>query len=176
MAKAGIVRSGAGRHQEIVRTGPGYRLAEYLNDNWDVKVGRTNQEVADLMNYKSPNIISMFRTGRVKVSLERLPEIADLMKVDLVTLLPLWVEQYLTDSPAMSRVEAIFKRLTSINEFPVIKAIRSVVGKSNPDFSEEQLEAIKQIVASDAFAKRVLDDAKKDGAIRALEDRSDSNV
>lgn len=159
------------RPQESTRTGPGYRLAEYLNDHWETKVGMTNEEVALKMGYKSPNIVSMWRTGKTKVALERLPEIADLMHVDFTLLLPLWVEQYMVAEPGtkahgyMKRVDAAFKRIATINEFPALKAIRSVFGRKNPDFSEEQIEAFRQVAASPAFADFVLEEARKQNLI-----------
>lgn len=162
------------RPQENARTGPGYRLAEWLNANWDSKVGMTNEEAAQKMDYRSTNIVSMWRTGKTKVALERLPEVADLMGVDFITLLPLWVEQYMNDDPGtkgafhMRRVTAAFKRLATINEFPVLKAIRSVFGRTNPDFTPEQIEAFRQVAANQEFAAFVLEEARRQELINEI--------
>lgn len=161
-------------------TGPSFRLAEWLNENWPQKVSMTNQEVAMKMGYKSANIVSMWRTGKTNVALHRLPEIADLMKVDFVTLLPLWIEQYLGDADPsgksalyMRRVMTAFNRLATVNEYPMLKAVRSVFGRRNPPISPNQIEAIRQVVGNASFTDFVLEEAKKQNLITAIPEVED---
>jgi hypothetical protein len=115
----------AGRPQESSRTGPTYRLAEFMNQNWDEKVGRTNEDVAQELGYRAANMISMWRTGRTRVPLEKLPDIARLMKVDIALLLPMWLDQQWGDRDDGGNMRAIFERFATAREGELLAALRT---------------------------------------------------
>ena len=149
---------------------PGRELAEWLDQNWSTKVGMTNEEVGEKMGYKSPNIISMWRKGKSKVSLERLVGLSQLMKVDLAFLLPMWFEQQLGDQDNQAQaksdlkeIDKVFQRLTTVNEFALIRNIRQHFGRKNPDFTQEQAAAVFAVATDPAFAEKVLELANKEG-------------
>lgn len=136
-----------GRPQEKPKTGATYELAEWLNNNLSRRTNMTNEELADDMGYARSNIISMWRTGKSRIPLERLPDLSRLLNVSLAELLPMWMEQY---APTM-RVEVgkMFNRLVTENEFfEVIEAIRQVSASSNPKPSRAQLKAVRETFAS----------------------------
>lgn len=135
-----------GRPQESAKTGATYELAEWLNANLSRRTNMTNEELADDMGYARSNIISMWRTGKSRIPLERLPDLSRLLNVSMAELLPMWMEQY---APQI-RVEVgkMFNRLVTENEFEVIEAIRQVSESSNPKPSRAQLKAVRE-----AFAK-----------------------
>lgn len=169
------VKEGPGRPQEMTLTGPGYRLAEFLNQNWD-RVGETNQELAIEWNYRSPGIVSMWRTGKSRVPIERLSSLAHKLRVDMAILLPLWIDQFAPNRDGAIQIgkdiENVFKRLSTHAEFAILKALRNgskTRGVSNPDFSESQVRAFEQIAADDSFAQLVLDEARKQGMIKEIE-------
>lgn len=159
-----VANDGPGRPRENVRTGDGYRLAEYLDANWKDRVGMTNDEVAIKLGYRSANIVSMWRLGKTKVALERLGEVAELMKVDLAILLPLWFEQQLGEpGPERERREAqlqkilkILDRTVTANEFAIVKGLRKKLGRSDPAFTKEQVNAAALIASNEDFAEEVL--------------------
>lgn len=172
-----VEKSAAGRPQMSAQTGPTYKLAEFLNNVWDSRVGYTNFELAQEWGYRSPGIISMWRTGRSRVPIERLPDLARLLNTDLAQLLPLWLEQYVGQySTAYKAIEAVFKRLATTNEFAVLRAMRAAAktrGQKDPVYTARQVQAFEQVAANDKFADFVLEEAKKQGMIAEIEEPDD---
>jgi transcriptional regulator with XRE-family HTH domain len=145
------------RYQESVRTGPTYRLAEFLNQHWEAKVGMTNEEVAGELGYRAGNIVSMWRTGKTRVPLERLPDIARLMKLDLGVLLPLWFEQYYgdrADGEAMERV--LIGRVVTERESALIRVLREASPTRDPSFHGDIEKAIVAVAFNEDIRKGVL--------------------
>jgi DNA-binding cell septation regulator SpoVG len=113
----------------------------------------------------------MWRTGKTKVALDRLPEIADLMKVDLGLLMPMWFEQQLGEAGAdrveqetkLKAIAKIFNRLVTMHEMAVVKGIRKVFGKTDPAFTGEQIEAMTLVAFDEAFALKVIELAAAEG-------------
>ena len=156
----------AGRHQESSRTGPTYRLAEFMNKNWDLMVGRTNEDVAQELGYKASNMISMWRTGKTRVSLERLPDIARLMKVDIAVLIPLWFDQYWGDrTDAKPLATSVFKRLASLGEMPLLSSLRELRKGGDRCYTRDQILAITAIMTDDAICAKVAAVGRARGAI-----------
>jgi transcriptional regulator with XRE-family HTH domain len=139
----------AGRPQESARTGATYKLAEFLNQNWDDRVGRTNNDVAIELGYESANIISMWRTGRTRVPLKKLPDIARLLKVDLVELLPLWFEQDWGDRPDASELQTIIgSHIATESEAKLLRAIRKARPQTAVAFTDAEIAAVAAVVGS----------------------------
>lgn len=90
------------------------------------------------------NNISMWRTGRTAVPLSRLPKIAELLRVDMVSLFVLWLRQYKArnDSAPSILIEVLERRLMTANEAEVIKTIRHATRNADPAFSTSTLGAI----------------------------------
>ena len=144
-----------GRNQESPRCGPTYRLAEFLNDNWE-RVGKTNREVTDELGLRSPNIVSMWRTGATKVALTRLPQIAVMLGLPTEDLLVLWFEQYTGDDPVSKRLfDSIVARIVTVNEMQAVTAIRRG-SKTRAPLNKDQLQAIEMIACDPAQAKRIV--------------------
>jgi len=114
-----------GRKQKDPRTGEGYKLAEYLNKNLKLLSGMTNDEVSRKCGYSTPNIISMWVTGKSKVPLDRLVPLAEMMNVNLTYLLPLWIEQYGGDRIYPSVTKA-FHSAVSEDELLFVEALREI--------------------------------------------------
>jgi transcriptional regulator with XRE-family HTH domain len=98
-----------------------------MNQNWDEKVGRTNEDVAQELGYRAANMISMWRTGRTRVPLEKLPDIARLMKVDIALLLPMWLDQQWGDRDDGGDMRAIFGRFATARESELLAALRKTL-------------------------------------------------
>ena len=120
-----MARGTQGRKQASALTGEGYRLAEWLNRNLDRRTNLTNEELATRMGYARPNIISMWRTGRTRIPLDKLTQLADLLKVELIELLPLWLEQY-SDAEGYRRIVAATGRLVSETEATFVNKVRRI--------------------------------------------------
>lgn len=154
----------AGRPQLSVRRGPTYALSEFMDANWDKLVGRTNEDVAGELGYRSPNMISMWRTGKTRVPLERIPDIARLMKVDVAALLNLWFEQSWGERSDAKQLMKLFgSRLLHDNELPLMEAVRSV-NKKGFAMTPDKLAAIKAVVADENLAHEVAQKASAPAA------------
>jgi transcriptional regulator with XRE-family HTH domain len=116
-------RGVAGRPQQSIKTGETFALAEWFNKNVDFLTELTNEELAEQLGYTRPNIISMWRTGRTRIPLDRLTKLSELLKVDLSFLLPLWVEQY-GGAEAYTGVMKILQSSVSESEAKLVAAAR----------------------------------------------------
>ena len=147
----------AGRPQESSRTGPTYQLAEFVNHNWDTLVGRTNEDVASELGYRSANIISMWRTGRTRIPLEKLPDVSRLMKIDISQLLPMWFEQQWGDRTDVKVLQdRIISHIATEREAKALQAIRTACGMAGTEFSDDQIKAIAAVVSDPAILSDVL--------------------
>lgn len=165
-----------GRPVVSARTGPGYGLAEYLTANFSRQCGMTNEEVAKELGYRSANVLSLWKTGKSRVPLERLPDLARLMKVDLAELLPWWMEQYAPDtsrytaagkpsgvhSKTYEAIREVFDRIATAHESPLLKAIRSGLASAPPRaLTGNELKAHKLLAGDPSLAGAVLAEAAK---------------
>lgn len=158
----------AGRPQLSNRTGPTYALSNFMNDNWDKLVGRTNEDVASDLGYRSANIISMFRTGKTRIPLEKLPDIARLMKLDLTALLPLWFEQYWGErADAKTLIKGFAQRLLSSNELPLVENVRKATKNKDMGFTKDVIDAATLVLTDEDVRKAAEAAAKKKGLVSA---------
>lgn len=156
----------AGRHQENARTGKTYRLAEFMNKNWDRLVGRTNDDVAQELGYRASNMISMWRTGKTRVPLDRVPDVARLMKVDIAVLLPLYFDQYWGDrDDANGLMASVFNRVASVREARLLSTMRTRAKDRDPHYTPEQTLAIAVVVDDEAICRKVLEVGRARGLI-----------
>lgn len=157
-----------GRPQESPRTGKTYQLAEFMNKNWNIMVGRTNEDVALELGYKSANMISMWRTGKTRVALEKLPDVARLMKVDIARLLPLWYEQYWGErEDAKGLMADISKRVASKREMLLLMALRDAAPTDDPHYTADQITATRAVIADVALCQKVVEVSLRTGAMAA---------
>lgn len=117
-------RGTAGRPQDSALTGEGFALAEWFNKNVDFLTDKTNEQIATELGYTRPNIISMWRTGRTRIPLDRLPGLCKILNVDIAFLLPLWVEQY-GGGEGYSLVLKALKNVVSDSELKLVETARA---------------------------------------------------
>lgn len=120
-----MARGGAGRPQGIGKSGAGYRLSSWLNENMDNMTSMTNEEIAEKLGYVRPNIISMWRTGRTRIPLDRLDGLAAILGVDVTFLLPLWLDQYASGN-SYAKLVKVFSRLVGEDELQLISVVREI--------------------------------------------------
>lgn len=152
----------AGRPRNDDTANPVRGLAAYLDAHWDERVGVTNEEVSRILGYKSSNMPSMWRTGRAKVTLTKLPDLARLLGVTTGELFPLWLEQELYDKvDGEVALKEISPYVISDAEANLIDTVRSAMmtrkgkGKQPPSFNldTDTIKAISFIVANPDRAK-----------------------
>lgn len=124
-------------------------MSKFIDANWD-RLGLTNDTAASMLGLQSPNTISMWRTGRTAVALARITQIADMMSVDVMQMLTLWVKQQRLrddDVPA-SLVETVERRLITKNEAEVIAAMRHATKHADPKFRSAQINAFAKVAVA----------------------------
>ena len=124
-------------------------LSQFIDANWD-RLGLTNDATAKRLGVKAPNLISMWRTGRTAVGIARLPQLADIMSVDLLRLFVLWLKQQRLRDPDLppELVEGLERRLISENEAEVLAAIRNATKHADPKFRPAQISAFARVAAA----------------------------
>jgi hypothetical protein len=114
-----------------------------LDANWS-KLGLTNEQAAAAIGFRAPNVISMWRTGRTPVPLGRVLRIAELMGIDPMVLVILWLEQEETRDPdfPLGISALVRKRVCTRNEQPLLDAARIATTNSDPVWTPSQLQAV----------------------------------
>ena len=141
-------RGSAGRPQKTIKTGETFALAEWFNKNVDHLTDLTNEELAAKLGYTRPNIISMWRTGRTKIPLDRLAPLCDALNVDLSYLLPLWIEQY-GGAEANARVLKVLRNTVSESEMALVETARQITAGRNFTLKPNALEKLGEVVEKD---------------------------
>jgi hypothetical protein len=115
-------------------------VAEFIDEVME-DLGITDRKMATLLSYGSPNIIKMFREGRVKVPLEKIPDFADAIGTERAGLMNRALREYLPDvAKSLSRC---YGELTD-NEIAIINYIQEVSGDSDPGLDERLRSALLQ--------------------------------
>lgn len=141
--------SKAGRPRVISKSAKTSPLSEFLDARWG-STGLTNDVAASKFGFMAANNISMWRTGRTAVPLSHLPKIAELLRVDVVSIFLLWLKQYKVrnDSAPSILIEVLERRLMSANEAEVIKTLRHATRNADPAFSAAVHSAIALAVTN----------------------------
>lgn len=155
MAAAKKSSAPVGRPTEVQYRGETYQFAEWLDDNLAERSGMTNMDIAIELGYENPNIIPMWKKGKSRVPLDRLPTLAKVCKVDVEFLLPMWFEQYIeTRNKIAVRVKADPKKgITAQDAERIAKAqererasrLKAVQGYFNRVVSPDEMKAVKSI-------------------------------
>ena len=141
-------RGSAGRPQKTIKTGETFALAEWFNKNVDHLTELTNEELAAKLGYTRPNIISMWRTGRTKIPLDRLAPLCDALNVDLAYLLPLWIEQY-GGAEANARVLKVLRNTVSESEMALVETARQITAGRNFTLKSDAIEKLRGVIQKD---------------------------
>lgn len=119
-----------------VSTSTTSKIATYLANQIKALEGiKSQREIALEMGYPKGNIISMFKTGEVKVPLDKIPALAKAINVDPAFLFRLAMEQYW---PAMNEaISAIFGAITTLNQRAILARIAELTGEDDPELTPE---------------------------------------
>lgn len=114
------------------------KMAQYLARQIESLSGiKSQREIAHDLNYTRPNIISMFKTGEAKVPLEKIPQLAKSLGVDLSLLMRLGLEQYWPGD--LKVLNEMFSRVVTVNEMALIERLRAATNDRDPKLPEELL-------------------------------------
>jgi hypothetical protein len=121
------------------------RLTQYLAKRIDSLHGVVSQaDIARALDYEKANIISMFKTGMTKVPLDKIPALAEVLRVDPAHLMKLGLEQYWPGR--INILNQFFEQMVTANELELVKAVREAAGDTDYKFRPETLAEIRELV------------------------------
>lgn len=143
------VRPGRAPEASSRPTGPGSAMAQFLIDH--LPADKTYNEIATDLGYARPNIVSMWKAGKTKFTLDNVMALADLTKVDPGYVLALYVDQYVKQNSEVDRFDEIveiFTRLTTSEEWEAIAIIREARRGNSMPLTAEQRDGLKALFAT----------------------------
>jgi plasmid maintenance system antidote protein VapI len=119
-------------------------VAEFIADRL-AEIDKTQREIAEACGFETPNVITMFKNGQMKVPLDRVGSLAKALDVDPAHLLRLAMQEYL---PATwSSIEEILQStVLTKNEVELVHKYRQVTGDSDAQAMIVDRDAVLAIV------------------------------
>ena len=117
----------------------------YLTKQILVLKGRKSQaEIATAAGFINANMMSMLKSGAIRVPLDRVPALANALEADPGRLLQLALDQWAGSAAALSFSE-IFRTIVSRNELVWLSEIRNASSNSDPAMTTRARSAIRAI-------------------------------
>jgi transcriptional regulator with XRE-family HTH domain len=114
-------------------------------------------EIAEELGLDNPNIITMFKQGKTKVPLERVPALAKVLGIDPSMLMRKAMEEYCPDFLKACE-ETLLGSNVSKNELAIVNEIRALSGNSDP-----AITSIEHKIAVGKFVKKLIQKPKTSG-------------
>lgn len=109
-------------------------FAQYIAHQIDASA-LTQREIAAVLGYDRPNIITMFKQGTTKVPLEKVPALAKVLGLDPAHLLSLAMKEYAPE--VYKTIQETFGRTVSENEYAIVEAIREITREQDLPLTNE---------------------------------------
>lgn len=119
-------------------------VAEFIADRL-AEIDKTQREIAEACGFETPNVISMFKKGQMKVPLDRVGPLAKAIDVDPAHLLRLAMQEYLPETWS-SIEEILHSTVLTKNELELIRKYRQVTGDSDAQAMVVDRDAVLAIV------------------------------
>ncbi len=132
---------GRPQNEKRLKSGSGYALANWLNTNLADLTDLTNEELAIKLGYSKPNIISMWKTARTKIPLDKIHLLSKLLNVDLMILLPLYLEQY-SSADGYLEIQASLSRMVTAKEAKIIEYLREIADNHEYELVEDKKDLL----------------------------------
>ncbi|MCB1130809.1 MAG: helix-turn-helix transcriptional regulator [Verrucomicrobiae bacterium] len=110
----------------------------------ELRVRKTQAEIAGQAGYQNENMISMIKAGRTKVALDRLPALARALEADPSYLMRLGLEQAIGRTAAEAVIETLGEPISE-NELGWLKAIREASANSDPRLTSRALATLRTV-------------------------------
>ena len=121
------------------------RVAKFIDRRiLELSPKKSQHEIAIEAGFKTPNVLSMLKTGTAKVPLDRVPALAKALECDARFLFRLALEQ-LGGSMTPSAIDEIFGTIVTENEVGWLKAIREFSDGADPRLTHRALAALRAI-------------------------------
>ena len=109
-----------------------------------LKGRKSQRQIAEEVGFPNQNILSMLKTGKTKIPLDRVPALATALECDPAPLFRLALEQTFEGSALMA-VRNIFKTVLTENELAWIELLRSASGNSDPHLTARRARIIRAV-------------------------------
>lgn len=121
------------------------RLIPYLEKRiLELRAVKSQAEIASEAGFANVNMLAMIKSGAARLPVDRVPALAEALKVDPARLLQLALEQW-TGSAAARTFDAIFATVVSSNEVGWLDELRDASGHSDPAITTRTRSAIRAI-------------------------------
>lgn len=121
------------------------KLTAFLEKRILVMKPRKNQvEIATEAGFLNTNMLSMIKSGKTKLPLDRVPALARALDCDPSLLFRLAIEQTGGET-ALKAIEEIFGTIVSRNEVAWLEEIRDASGDSDPTLTSRGRAAIRGV-------------------------------
>ena len=122
------------------------RIAQLIDNRIEELRGvKSQKEIARIVGYKSPNIITMIKQGDTKVSLDRVQLMAKALDVDVKMFYRLALEQFYSVETVAGMFEMLSGGLTP-NELELLSVYRQIENGEKLVITPEIKIAIKKIL------------------------------
>jgi hypothetical protein len=106
-------------------------------------------DIASALGYDKPNLVTMFKQGKTKVPLDKVPKFAKVLEIDPKMLLRKWMSEY--DPAMLKMIEDYFGDIITKNERAILDEIRRLSNGSDPHISN-----VRGRVALENFVKEIV--------------------
>ncbi|MFN3547146.1 MAG: XRE family transcriptional regulator [Mesorhizobium sp.] len=121
------------------------RLAEFLDRRiLELSPRKSQKEIAVQAGFRTPNVLSMLKTGTTKVPIDRVPALAKALECDVRFLFMLALEQ-LGGSMTASAINEIVGTIVTENEVVWLKELRDASDGSDPRLTQRARTALRAI-------------------------------
>lgn len=144
-------RKKPGQVRQSNPTGAGTALANFFIRELDGAdgIGRDwkNEDIAHHLGYARPNIVSGWKSGRTKFTLDNVLPMAELLQIDPAYMMALYVEQYAKSGEDIDRFPELVKILGHVvteEEWEIINYIREVRNGNEPKLTSDVKNQLKK--------------------------------
>lgn len=118
---------------------------------------KSQKEIAEIIGYTKPNIMTMFKTGRTKLPINKVGALAKALNLDSAYLLKLVLSEYSPET--WDAIEGILgeEKLIGTAELNLLKLAREATGNVFPDVSIKE----NRDILVDAFKRASMRDQDK---------------
>jgi len=117
---------------------------EFIRDKIDTSCIK-QKDMAEELGLSTPNIITMFKQGKTRVPLERVPGLAKVLGIDPKVLIKMAMLEYCPDLYRV--IEKIFGGIITKNEQVILDEIRKLSQERDPAItSKRHKEAVEEFV------------------------------
>ena len=121
------------------------RIAKFLDKRITEMASRKSQlDISRECGFTNPNVISIMKSGAMKVPLDRIPALAKSLECDPVKLFKMGMEQSF-NAEAIEDILKMFNSGATKNLFDWQNALEEVFGTDDPEYKPEYLETLKTL-------------------------------